>query len=103
MTLYNFLIAFAGWVAFNVILFNIKKDSSDAIGESFPVKKYIAEYWDNWLASLVMIPILLHIGSKGLKIPDFGYGEIGWNDIYYPAAGFATELVIIAIKKIKKV
>jgi len=97
----NGAIAFLGWLAFNVTMLRIEKDKIDGTGHPFPIKEYAVEYWDNWLSSLLMIPALLYIGHYKLSIPDFGIGEIVWSDLYYLASGFASELVIFIIKKVK--
>lgn len=92
--------ALFGWLAFNVILFRVAKDEYDDQDKTFPIKKYFSYVWDNWLASLVMIPVLLYIGGRGLGIT-FDGNNLAWNDAYYPASGFITELVIVAWKKWK--
>lgn len=101
----NILICLAGWVAWNVIIFRIDKDQYDEKGISFPLKQYALQSYDNWLASLGMIPILLYIGWKGLGIPGaflaIDIDKLEWSDLYYVLSGFITEAVIFAIKKIK--
>jgi hypothetical protein len=101
MNLLNLIPALFGWLAFNVAVFHIEKDTFDDASQAFPFKSYVIKSWDNWLASLVMIPCLLFIGHKGLSFPDFGVGEITWSDLYYLASGFATEIAIKLIKKAK--
>lgn len=90
--------ALFGWLAFNVILFSIKKDSFDDRDEVFPLRQYMGKVWDNWLASLLMIPILVYIGANKLNI-DIDALHLQWNDLYYPMSGFATELVVEMWKK----
>lgn len=100
----NFLISLAAWLAWNVIIFRIEKDKFDDEDKEFPIKTYARKTYDNWLASLFMIPVLLFMGYKGLGLNPmgvFGSEEIGWNDTYYLGAGFFTEAVIYAIKKWK--
>jgi hypothetical protein len=100
----NFIISIIGWLAWNVIVFRIEKDKYDDKGEHFPFSKYFSETWDNWLASLFMIPILLYLGYKGLGINAFGIIDIehlNWSDAYYLGSGFFTEAAIYAIKKMK--
>jgi hypothetical protein len=104
-TVMNILAAFFGWLAFNVAMFRIEKDTYDDKHQSFPLKQYASETWDNWLASLACIPVLLFIGYYKLQIPSIGVlegGELKWSDFYYLCSGFATELVIVAIKKWRK-
>ena len=89
--------SFVGWLAFNVIMLSMFKDDNE---KTFNIKAYATEHWDNWAASFVMIPVLLFIGYKGLSIPVDG--KLEWNDIYFLAAGFATEAVKMIWKKFKK-
>ena|SRR5688572_2205222 len=98
----NFLISIAGWTLWNLIAFRIEKDAYDDRNEKFPLKEYVSKVWDNWLASLVMIPILLFLGQQQLGLNPmgvFGTEEIGWNDFYYLGAGFFTEALMYAVKK----
>jgi len=92
---------FFGWLAFNVIMFRIEKDAFDDRGENFPLWKYMARVWDNWLASGVMIPVILFVGYRQLDINPLVEGVHGWNDLYFLNAGFAPELLIVAWKKWK--
>lgn len=93
----NLFAALAGWLAWNVVLFSIYKDANE---NSFNAKSYVKENYDNWLASLVMIPVLLYIGHSQLSI-DVDGQNIEWTDLYYLASGFAVEAVKVAWKKWK--
>lgn len=98
----NFLISLAGWFLWNMVAFRIEKDPYDDRGEKFPFREYVSRVWDNWLASLVMIPVLLFLGYRGLDLNPmavFGTEKIGWQDTYYLGAGFFTEALMYAIKK----
>lgn len=94
----NGLAAFAGWLAWNALLLSIDKDENE---EKFTLRTYFSEHWDNWVASLFMIPILLFIGYKGLQI-NIGFEEgLEWSDLYYVCSGFAVEVIKVAYKKWK--
>lgn len=93
--------ALFGWAAFNIILFRIDKDKADDSNELFSVGSYFKKYWDNWLASLVCVPIVLYIGYNQLNIGFIDVDNPNWNDLYYLGAGFMPELVIVAWKKWK--
>lgn len=100
----NLLVTLAGWLAWNVIIFRIDKDQYDDRKEEFPLWQYVKQSYDNWLASLVMIPVILFMGYKGLGFNVFSAIEIDhleWSDAYYLGTGFFTEAVIFAIKKWK--
>jgi len=100
----NALISLIGWLGWNIIIFRIDKDQYDDQKLAFPLRQYILQSWDNWLASLVMVPVLMYIGHRGLNLPGsiFGFGEdVAWSDLYYLGSGFFTEAIIWAIKKYK--
>lgn len=100
----NILITIAAWLAWNVIIFRIDKDQYDDKGETFPLHQYALQSWDNWLASLVMIPIILWMGYQGLGfnvLSSVGIDKLEWSDAYYLGSGFFTEALIFAIKKWK--
>lgn len=97
MDLYNWYISFFAWAAYNVIIFRIAKDEFDKRHEKFQYGMYFSETWDNWLSSLVMVPILLWLGYRQLHIIDdplTGIKNLHWSDLYYLMSGFITELVI---------
>jgi hypothetical protein len=96
-----FFAALFGWLAFNVILFRIEKDKADDTDQGFSIKAYVKKYWDNWLASLVCVPIVLYLGYNQLSIGMIDVDSPEWKDIYYLGAGFFPELVIVAWKKWK--
>lgn len=100
----HILITIAAWVAWNVIIFRIDKDQYDDRKEEFPLWQYVKHSYDNWLASLVMIPVILWMGYKGLGFNVFaniGMDKLEWSDAYYLGSGFFTEALIFAIKKWK--
>ena len=100
----HIFITLAGWLAWNTIIFRIDKDKYDDRNEAFPLKQYVLQSYDNWLASLFMIPVLLYMGYKGLGFNVFsgiGMDKLEWSDAYYLGSGFFTEAVIFAIKKWK--
>lgn len=100
----NALIALVGWLGWNIVIFRIDKDQHDDQKIDFPLKQYFLQSWDNWLSSLIMVPVLLYIGDRGLHLPGsiFGFdGDMAWSDLYYLGAGFFTEAIIWAIKKYK--
>jgi hypothetical protein len=89
------------WLAFNVILFRMEKDIADDKNEAFNLGLYLQKTWDNWLASLVCVPVLLYIGMSKLDIGVIDAGSLQWSDLYYLFSGFLPELVIVLWKKWK--
>lgn len=103
--LMNITIALVGWLAWNFLLFMMEKDKYDDQEKDFPFTEYRKKNWDNWLASLFMVPILLYFGYKGLGLDVLGVVDVShlkWTDAYYPASGFFTEFIITLIKRVKK-
>ena len=98
-----FFATFFGWLAFNILLFSIDKDTFDDQKRVFPIKEYIGYTWDNWLRSLLMIPVILFVGAKALNLNPLadGNSDLACNDAYYVGVGFITELVIVTWKKWK--
>lgn len=92
-------VTFMGWFAWNAVLLSMFKDDNES---QFKLFGYAKDHWDNWLASFAMIPVLLFIGYSRLNVPLLTEGQTGWYDFYYLGSGFATELVIVNIKKWRK-
>ena len=90
--------AIAGWFAFNLIALSLYKDDNE---KTFSLAPYAGEHWDNWLASLFLIPVLIFIGAKGLAI-EIDEKHLEWNDLYYVCSGFFTEALKMAYKKYLK-
>ena len=94
----NAIAAFCGWVAWTVIMLSVYKDDNEKI---FNLKAYAQEHWDNWLASLVSIPVLLYLGFVQFNFGTVLDGGSAWNDAYYVGSGFFVEVVKMAWKKWK--
>lgn len=96
--------AFIGWLFWNVGKFSLDKDSYDDRHETFPLTRYVYEHVDNWLFSIVAIPVLLYIGYKQLNFGDIGIveGVSKWSDLYYLSSGFIAEAGKDRYKKWRK-
>lgn len=91
----NILLTLLGWLAWNFGLFTMEKDKADDLGKPFDLRHYAACYWDNWLFSLIFIPILIIMGIRGLGLEALPIGDfehLKWNDIYYLGAGCFAEI-----------
>lgn len=104
----NILLTLLGWLAWNFGLFSYEKDKADDMDQPFPIGKYIGKYWDNWVLSLLIVPILIIAGIKGLHLEAIPIGDfkgMKWSDAYYLAAGPLAEILkyytTIIIKKYK--
>lgn len=94
--LINLLAGVVGWIAWTFFMLSVYKDDNE---KTFNFRAYFWEYWDNWVASLVMIPVLIYVGYKKLDLGVIGGG--GWSELYYLGSGFVTELAKVAWKKWK--
>jgi hypothetical protein len=102
----NFLISIFGWLAWNFSILSIDKDKYDTTGKAFPLKEYAHKHWDNWIGSLITIPLLLYIGYRGLDLNPLSAIDlhtVGWNDLYYMCSGFAFEAIKYAIGKTQNI
>jgi len=96
-----FFAALFGWLAFNLIMFSMYKDEFDNTNLSFSIKSYILKTWDNWLASLFCVPIVLYLGYHNLSIGVIDIEAPKWSYLYYLGAGFLPELIIVKYKEWK--
>ena len=91
-----------GFLIYTVLMFVMKKDEYDDADESFSVKKYLRQNWDNWLLSLILVPI---IATKAEDIWLASMDIVGksWRFfvIYYLGVGAIVELLYTGIKWIK--
>lgn len=104
----NILLVVFGWLIWNFALFSMEKDKADEAGEHFPIGPHVRKYWDNWVLSLLCVPVLIILGIKGLgldAIPIDDLKHLRWNDAYYLGAGAITEVakhyITVIIKKYK--
>jgi hypothetical protein len=108
----NFMISVLGWFLWNWINFNIEKSELDDDGDdktNLSLHEYKNRHWPNWIGSLMCVPLLLWVGSRQLSLDPFasvigmpGVG-LGWNDVYLIGSGALYEILIFAVKRIKKI
>lgn len=90
--------SFFGWLAFTVLMLRLEKDANE---DSWTWASYKKKNWDNWLASIVFIPVLIWVGYSQLDIRTVGF-DFQWSGLYYLCSGFAPELVVKIWKKFKE-
>jgi len=97
-----YVLAFYGFLIYSVIMFVTEKDEFDAEDKKFSIKKYLSHNWDNWLLSLILVPVI------ATKAQDIWAGamEIGgfeWNfyQVYYLGVGAVVEALYTLIKWVK--
>lgn len=94
-----YVLAFYGWLIYTVVMFSMEKDEYDDANKAFSVKKYIVRNWDNWLLSLILVPIIatkaVSIWAGGMEMAGFSWT---FYDIYYLGVGALVELLYFGIK-----
>lgn len=101
----NIILSLLGWLMWNFGLFSFEKDKADDLNQDFDIRHYIKCYWDNWVLSLIMVPILIILGIKGLgldAIPMLDIEHLKWSDSYYLGAGFFAEALKYYLAKLRK-
>lgn len=93
-----------GWLAFNALMWKLKKNKHDKKHEPFPFKQYARETVDEWIVSLIFVPLILWVGYRSLALNPFATGldvaHADWSDLYYLCAGFAPELAVNVLTKL---
>lgn len=100
----KFMFAFAGWLVWTYIWFNVSKNAYDAKGEAFPFKDYFLKHWDDWLGSFLVSWVLM-------GIQHYGFGKdllqvilpstLEWSDSFILLSGPAYEILMRAAQKFK--
>ena len=102
-----YILAAYGFLIYTVGLFVIEKDEYDDKDEHFSIKKYLSRNWDNWLLSLILVPIIA-TKAEGLWLGAMDIWEKEWSfyDVYYLGVGALVEIVYFGFKwsrnKLKK-
>lgn len=102
ITYTNALIALVGFLAWVIIVFRIDKDLVDDSEKEFSFRDYAKKNYDNWLTSLIGVPVVL-VGADLLDIVKvFHDTELTWSNAFYLGAGVVTEVPMYFIKKWRK-
>ena len=93
------------WALFGVLLYNwlaftIEKDKFDHKNEPFNFKDYAAKAWDNWIWSLLCVPLIVLKGDQLWYYVMSYYGK-DWEflDVLYLSAGVVAEGLYWLLKK----
>lgn len=97
-----YVLAVYGFVIYTAVLFVMEKDEYDDVNKHFNLTKYLIRNWDNWLLSVILVPIM---ATKAVDI----WGAIIsiWDktwpfyDLYYLGVGAVVEALYTGIKWIK--
>jgi len=94
-----YVLAAYGFLIYTVLMFVIEKDEYDGEGKKFCVKTYVRRNWDNWLLSLILVPII------ATKAQDIWAGameifskEWTFYNIYYLGVGALVEALYTGVK-----
>ena len=91
-----------GFLIYTVLNFVMKKDEYDDAHEAFSVKTYLGHNWDNWLLSLILVPVIA-TQAEGIwaGAMDMAGKEWKFYHVYYLGVGAVVELLYTGIKWIK--
>ena len=97
-----YVLAAYGFLIYTVVLFVMEKDDYDDANEHFSIKKYFNRNWDNWLLSLILVPIIAtKAGELWLGAMDIAGKSWRFFIIYYLGVGAIVEMLYTAIKWIR--
>ena len=99
----HLLLAFYGWLVWNVLMFSLEKDKLDAENKRFNVKRYFRIYYDNMLVTAVFTPILVVFANDlWIYLMDFLGKDFEFSDIAYLGIGVFVTFIYWIIKKFAK-
>lgn len=96
----QWLWAFFGVILYNFLSFVIEKDKSDDEYKRFSLKAYTKQRWDNWILSLLCVPVVVVYGDQ-LWYYVMQYFEKDWEflSVLYLLTGAVAELFYFLLKK----
>ena len=99
----HYALAFFGWFLYNLLIFNVSKDKIDNDGKRFNYKSYIGKYWDNWLFTFCLAPVLVYyMQDLTVLFGKWLEKDIPELEIYYLGSGVLTEVIYYLLSKITK-
>ena len=105
LTAHDHIVQQSIWALFGVLLYNwlsftIEKDKFDSKSETFNFRDYASKRWDNWIWSLLCVPLIVAKGDQ-LWYYVMAYYEKDWQflDILYLSAGVVAEGFYWLLKK----
>lgn len=100
----HYFLAFYGLLAYIIIEWSNYKDIDDNKHRRFNFKQYARERYDNWLASLILTPIIVWFGPELLKWANQFFGlKFNWSDAMYLGVGALAYAINRVFKKAHKV
>lgn len=98
-----YVLSFYGWLIYTFLMFVTTKDKKDEANGKFNYKKYLKKNWDNWVLSLLFVPIIAYKAEE-IFASVMAYLEKDWTfyDLYYLGVGVLVEAFYFAIAWILK-
>jgi hypothetical protein len=96
------VLAAYGFLIYTVLMFVLTKDKYDAEDKTFSVKMYLRHNWDNWLLSVILVPIIA-FKAEGMwqGLMDWMSKDWQFYDIYYLGVGAVVEALYTGIAWVK--
>lgn len=96
-----YVIAYFGALVYVFLLFMLAKNKCDIAEKDFQYVKYCKMNWDNWLATLLVSPIVvLYMPDIVLLVNRVFHIDIPALDIYSLGAGVLVELLMFGLAKL---
>lgn len=93
-----FYAALFAWLAWNFLMLSMHKDSNE---KTWNFKAYFKDSWNNWIASLLFVPLLMFIGLNKINIDSELSPVHEWKEYYYLLSGVLPEIVIKIVKQFR--
>lgn len=100
----NWTWALYGVIAYNWLSLSFTKDGYDNTRKKFIFKSYARKRWDNWVWSLMCVPIIVVYGDQ-LFYYLMEYFKRDWEflEVIYLLAGALAEFLYYLLKKTKSI
>jgi len=94
-----YFLSFYGFLIYSVGVFVIKKDKYENENKKLLIKKYLFDNWDNWIFSLMLVPIIA-IKAEDMWAILMEVVEKKWifYKVYYLGVGIIVEAFYILIE-----
>ncbi len=99
----EFVLALYGFLIYTLLLFVITKDGYDKQNKKFDYKAYLKKNYDNFLLSILMVPVITFYAVDIFHSVVNDYFEKDWHflKVYYLFLGAVVELLYLGIAKIR--
>ena len=98
----HYFLAFYGLLAYNIIEWSFTKDGYDKNSRKFSFRKYALKTYDNWIAGLALLPVVVWFGPDILNWINTLLGtSIEWRDAMYLGVGVLVQVIYYLVKRIR--